>query len=102
MRTQTLLGAGRPTSWSGGVLTVEVAGPMRSVVEHRREEIESLLRRAAGRKVSLEVCASEVSEEGPRAIVADPVQMAREHPLVRQAMELFGGRVDTAYFKKKQ
>ncbi|MBK7403485.1 MAG: hypothetical protein IPJ41_02335 [Phycisphaerales bacterium] len=65
VRTQTLLGAGHPLEWREGRLAVEVAGPMRSVVEHRREELEVLLRRAAGRKVTLEVVAPEEAENTP-------------------------------------
>lgn len=102
-RMQSMLGEARPLAWSGGELTVEIGGPTRAVVEHRRDEVEALLRRLAGRKVALVIrqpaAEGEESDAPPPASAED---LAREHPLVKHAIELFGGRVERAYLKKQQ
>lgn len=98
-----MLREGRPVSWEDTELIVEVGGPTRAVMEHRREEVEGLLRRVAGRKVSLVIRAP--AGEGGESDAAPPAsaeELAREHPLVKHAIDLFGGRVERAYFKKPQ
>jgi hypothetical protein len=102
VRTQSMLREGRPVEWRGFELVVEIASPTRAVLEHRREEVEGMLRRAAGKKVALVV--RPPPGEGEQSDAPPPAsaeQLAREHPLVKHAMEAFGGRVETAYFKKK-
>ncbi len=101
-RTQSMLQAARPIRWEGQTLTVELAAPMRAVLEHRAEEIEKLLRGIAGRKVVLEVREPEASGDADRAEPPpDAATLAKQHPLVQQAMELFGGKVERAYYKQK-
>ena len=102
-RTQSMLSAATPVSWEGQTLTVELGGPMRSVLQHRAEEVEKLLRGIAGKKVVLEI--REPEEAGKTVtpeLPPDPKVLAQDHPLVKQAMELFGGKVERAYYKKKQ
>jgi len=98
---------GQAMSWQDDVLFVEVAGPSRSVVEQRSGEIESLLRQAAGKKVSLRVVGP-ASEEHDRdedqqaseAESVDPLEVAQHEPLVQQAMKLFNGSVESAFLRK--
>lgn len=98
-----MLRAARPLRWEGQTLTVELGGPMRAVLQHRAEEIEKLLRGLAGRKVTLEIREPEGAEETDMIErPPDASVVAMEHPLVKQAMELFGGKVERAYYKKKQ
>ena len=97
-----MLRAARPIKWEGPTLTVELAGPVRAVLQHRAEEIEKLLRTIAGRKVTLDIREPEdTGKTDSKAPLPDPKMLAMEHPLVRQAMELFGGKVERAYYKKK-
>lgn len=97
-----MLGAARPVSWSRGVLRVEIGGPMRAVLEHRAEEIEKLLRPLARRKVRLEIREpagepEQKTEQGP-----DAQTVAEQHPLVREAMELFNARVERARWRNRR
>lgn len=102
VRTQSMLRAATPVSWEGQTLTVELGGPMRAVLQHRAEEIEKLLRGIAGRKITLDIREPEGAGDAERAErPPDATILAMEHPLVKQAMELFGGKVDRAYYKKK-
>ncbi|MCC7387262.1 MAG: hypothetical protein IT431_00695 [Phycisphaerales bacterium] len=97
-----MLRAATPVSWEGQTLTVELGGPMRAVLQHRAEEIEKLLRGIAGRKITLEIREPEGADDAEKAErPPDATLLAMEHPLVKQAIELFGGRVDRAYYKKK-
>lgn len=97
-----MLSAATPVTWEGNELTVEIGGPMRAVLDHRREEIEKLLRRIASKKVSLTIRVPEGIEEQPDERPPDPQTLAEEHPLVREAMDLFGGHVERAAFRRKQ
>jgi hypothetical protein len=98
-----MLREGRAIAWDERDLVVEVDGPTRAVLEHRREEVEALLRRAAGRKVTLVVRApAGEAQQAEAPAPASAEDVAREHPLVKHAIDLFGGRVGTAYFKKQQ
>lgn len=97
-----MLRAAKPLRWEGQTLTVELGGPMRAVLHHRAEEIEKLLRGLAGKKVTLDI--REPEGEGEAGTVERPPDasvVAMEHPLVKQAIELFGGKVERAYYKKK-
>ncbi len=102
VRTQSMLRAATPVKWEGQTLTVELGGPMRAVLQHRAEEIEKLLRGIAGRKITLEIREPDGAGDAEKAErPPDATVLAMEHPLVKQAMELFGGKVDRAYYKKK-
>ncbi|MDQ7013901.1 MAG: hypothetical protein Q9O74_08410 [Planctomycetota bacterium] len=102
VRTQSMLSAATPITWEGNELTVEIGGPMRAVLDHRREEIEKLLRSIASKKVTLTIRVPEGIQEQPADLPPDPQTIAEEHPLVREAMELFDGRVERAAFRKKK
>lgn len=96
-----MLSAATPVAWEGSELTVEIGGPMRAVLDHRREEIEKLLRRIASRKVTLTIRVPEGIEQQPTDLAPDPQTLAEEHPLVQEAMKLFDGRVEQAFLRKK-
>lgn len=101
VRTQSMLSAATPVTWEGNELTVEIGGPMRAVLDHRREEIEKLLRRIASKKITLTIRVPEGIEQQPTDLPPDAQALAEEHPLVREAMELFDGRVERAMLRKK-
>ena len=96
-----MLSAATPIAWEGNELTVEIGGPMRAVLDHRREEIEKLLRSIASKKVTLTIRVPEGIEKQPTDTTPDAQTLAEEHPLVREAMELFGGHVERAMIRKK-
>lgn len=103
VRTRSMLSAATPVSWEGQTLTVELGGPMRAVLQHRAEEIEKLLRGLAGKKVTLVIRGPEGAGQAEQIErPPDAEVVARDHPLVKRAMELFGGQVERAYYKKKQ
>lgn len=101
VRTQSMLSAATPVAWEGGELTVEIGGPMRAVLDHRKEEIEKLLRSIASRKITLTLRVPEGIEQQTTDLPPDAQALAEEHPLVREAMELFNGRVERAILRKK-
>ncbi len=97
-----MLRTATPISWEGTDLTVELASPVKAVLEHRRDEIEKLLRSIALRKVRLLIQEPESAGETTETdLPPDAKTLAEEDELVKHAMDLFNGRVKRAHLKKK-
>lgn len=97
-----MLGAGEPERLEDGRLVLGVRGPIRGVFEQRREEIESLLRQAAGRRISLDLRDPDPpAAEHAEALPPSPLELARAHPLVRRMMEVFDARIENATLRTR-
>ncbi len=95
---RALLGALRLVSYEDGAARIASTSPRGSgFLRSRRERLEELFSRAAGRPVRVEIvdagdeeAASEPAPERPSAEI-DPKLL--EHPVVRDAIELFNAHV---------
>lgn len=97
-RLSALLAELRLVALEPGLAIVEATDPaMGPVAQSRAPELEAIFAKVAGRPVALRVrgvggprMADQQSVAGPAAAPAAPVH---EHPLVKKAIEVLGGRV---------
>lgn len=76
-------------------------GPLVAMARASAEAITDLFSRAGGRAIRIEIRADDSPEEpGPEA--AAPMLNLGEHPLVKQAMELFGVRTPIRVLPRKR
>ncbi|MCC6676069.1 MAG: hypothetical protein IT436_02890 [Phycisphaerales bacterium] len=86
----------------GDAAVIVGRGPLVAMARASTEAITELFARAGGRPIRVEIRADESPEEpGPDAAAAPSVNLA-EHPLVKQAMELFGVRTPIRVLPRKK
>ena len=79
----------------GDCLVIEAPPDLAVVARSCEEEIAQVATRAVQRPVRCRVISQDAPAAGDPAAPATPAQPIHEHPLVKQALELFGGRITT-------
>jgi hypothetical protein len=88
-RLRVMLAELAPTTLDGNALMLSPAANAALAAERMRGDIEALARRLTGVDVSVVISKPDAPAGGPIA----SVESVAEHPLVKHAVELFGGRV---------
>lgn len=85
----------------GDAAVIVGRGPLVAMARASTEAIGELFARAGGRPIRVEIRADDSPEEAGPDAAAAPVNL-EEHPLVKQAMELFGVRTKIRVLPRKR
>lgn len=101
-RLRILLPDMTPLSLADGAITITTHPSLQHATRGVADELANLLRRLCGSDVRVVVQEPEVVEQAPAANPQDDAVRIAEHPLIKHAVELFGGKIVGRQARKKQ
>lgn len=90
-RARVILSEARVAGVAGGVVSILVKPTLLGPAQQSISEIEAILSEVSGEALRVEVALDELAAAA--AVESAPTVDIQNHPLVKQAIELFGGKV---------